>query len=421
MELLFTQHVVKEEWKALKTEWERSLSGCHSLHGIIAHLTVCQSFLKPLGYSVHHPAFDVMVHQAKFTNLFFVSFHCEVFRCPLYFPKPGEDIVVLRTGCLAHLEHSIDIAKQIISTANIPCLKKSTHPKLLSMAKQRAEELPPVQQFKVSCIAYRTPYSEPPPEGTKLAEDHAIPLQACMWLLLSASTSSSSVTTIVLPLHVDNLLPDFIVKVSAFEQSKKTHWKVGDRFKMYFGGKGSARSASGYYKGTISGVKQAVLGEAYDPWESLTVEWDNDNTGASMKVSPWEIEVDPEEQRKMEEARNRQPDARARQTRTLQRNEIFADMLDGEDAQSGGDPDYDPLSDVDGGKSSQRTRRRGSAIQELVYYDPKNPAGPVPPEIMALVPDRHEFAVLIHNFMQRIKGKFKCPVFSGKDLDLYKV
>lgn len=340
---------------------------------------------------------------------------------------PGEHVVVLKTGCLAHLERYLEVSRQTTAASETaPCFRQSMHPEFVSLAKKHAESLSPVEQFRVCCIAYRSPYADPPPEGTALAEDHGIPVLSCMWLLLSGSFElAASTTSVALPIHVDNALPDFIVKISAFEQSRRINWKAGDRFKMFFGGKSRTRGPSGiYYKGTISGVKQPVSGEAYDPWESLTVKWDNDNTGAAMKVSPWEIEVDPEEQRRLEEARVRQLDARARQARALakqHRNEFLVDMLDGDDGQSVGDPDYDPLAEFEGGKSTQRTRRRGSALQELVYYDPKNPSGPVPNEVMAIVPGPYEFPILIHNFMLRLKGKFKCPVFSGKDLDLYKV
>ena len=337
---------------------------------------------------------------------------------------PSEQVVFLRTGCLAHLERYLEVSHQTLAASTAaPCFRQSTHPEIVSVAQRRAEQLSPVEYFRVCCISYRSPYPDAPPEGTALAEDTSLPVQPCMWLLLASLQDTSN--TIALPIHVDNALPDYIVKISAFEQSRKTKWKTGDRFKMFFGGKSLTRGPSGiYYKGTISSVKQPVQGEAYDPWESLTVEWDNDHSGASMKVSPWEIEVDPEEQKKLEETRMRQIESRSRQARALakqHRTEYLADMVDADDVQSVGDPDYDPLADIEGGKPSGRPRRRGSALQELVYYDPKNPSGPVPPEMMALLPGPYEFPILIHNFMQRLKGKFKCPVFSGKDLDLYKV
>eukprot|EP00210_Caulerpa_lentillifera_P005494 g5254.t1 len=375
--------------------------------------------------SIPRTSFDGMIHEVK---------------CPLYFPRTSESIVVLKTGCLAHLDHYLEVSRKVLETpVTSQCFKESCHPNNIELTKTQVEALRPFEHFRVSCIAYRSPYPELPPEDSPLLEDKDIPVLPCMWMLLSSSSSSSNnnqsslsleatPAPLALPIHVDSSLPDFIVKVDAFEQSIQKNWKVGDRFKMFFGGKSTARSQAGggYYKGTISQVATPISEESYDPWESLTVEWDNDHTGGSMKVSPWEIEVDPEEQRKLEEAQLRQLENQARYSRALskaQRSEIYSEMIDGdEDVRSITDPDYDPLIDYDGDPHrGGRNRKRGSALDELVYYDPKNPSGPVPPEMMALLPGPRGFPVLIHNFVQRLKGKFKCPVFSGKDLDLYKV
>lgn len=92
---------------------------------------------------------------------------------------------------------------------------------------------------------------------------------------------------VAVPIHVDNSLPDFIVNVSAYDQGMHKQWQPGDRFRMFFGGKWSSRGQGGvYYKGAVVAVAEHKLGEPYDPWESLTVEWDNDNTeGPLMKVT----------------------------------------------------------------------------------------------------------------------------------------
>lgn len=47
--------------------------------------------------------------------------------------------------------------------------------------------------------------------------------------------------------------------------------------------------------------------------------------------------------------------------------------------------------------------------------------GPVPQDVLQGLPDREGFAIMIHNFMRRLKGKFKCPIFAGHELDLHKV
>lgn len=56
-----------------------------------------------------------------------------------------------------------------------------------------------------------------------------------------------------------------------------------------------------------------------------------------------------------------------------------------------------------------------------MYYDPSNPVGPVPPGVIQALPDQEGFTILIYNFMKRLKGKFKCPIFAGHELDLHRV
>lgn len=66
-----------------------------------------------------------------------------------------------------------------------------------------------------------------------------------------------------------------------------------------------------YYGGTVVGVAPRPPPEApeneqstYDPWEAIKVEWDASRShaaGECEKVSPWEIERDPEDEALIEE------------------------------------------------------------------------------------------------------------------------
>lgn len=60
-------------------------------------------------------------------------------------------------------------------------------------------------------------------------------------------------------------------------------------------------------------------------------------------------------------------------------------------------------------------------MQEMVYYDPSSPVGPIPSGVIQALPEREGFTILIYNFMRRLKGKFKCPIFAGHELDLHRV
>ena len=91
-----------------------------------------------------------------------------------------------------------------------------------------------------------------------------------------------------------------------------------------------------YYKGEVVKVRQrqpspgASLAEheTYDPWEALDVEWEMGGAleaeeGGCLRVSPWEIEADPEtEARRLEELR-KQEEASARAARALAKSRRY--------------------------------------------------------------------------------------------------
>ena len=80
-----------------------------------------------------------------------------------------------------------------------------------------------------------------------------------------------------------------------------------------------------YYKGTVVSVKPAPLPsaaqrelEAYDPWEAVRVEWDASRghaVGECENVSPWELQLDPEDAARIAEDERRQQEAAARAAR----------------------------------------------------------------------------------------------------------
>lgn len=81
-----------------------------------------------------------------------------------------------------------------------------------------------------------------------------------------------------------------------------------------------------FYKGTVTNVRQQQpsaidpleLREAYDPWEALEVEWDiggGHGGNDCEKVSPWELESDPDEDLRREEERKKEQEASSRAAR----------------------------------------------------------------------------------------------------------
>lgn len=140
--------------------------------------------------------------------------------------------------------------------------------------------------FLLHCSPFACEY----PESCSTAQitDSEPPQMQCLWLLMQPLAPQPGVQTdaIAVPIHIDITLADFVVKIGTFDQGTKKIWKAGERFRMFFGGKSSRGGQGGvYYKGTVVSVEDVKPGMEYDPWESITVEWDNDNSESSlMKV-----------------------------------------------------------------------------------------------------------------------------------------
>lgn len=92
----------------------------------------------------------------------------------------------------------------------------------------------------------------------------------------------------VLPIHADAALPDYVVPLEAYERGRSQRWQAGDRFRMQFGGrKGS------WYRGTVVSTRGLTGEPQADPWEALAVKWEDGGSSAMPRVSPWEVELDP--------------------------------------------------------------------------------------------------------------------------------
>ena len=118
---------------------------------------------------------------------------------------------------------------------------------------------------------------------------------------------------VALPIHIDRHLPDLLMAAPTFEERVKKQWAPGERFRMYFGGKHGQKVGGAYYKGTITAISTADNwrgpGE-FDPWESVTVHWDNEENSVN-KVCPWEVEEDPDEVRRQADLKKKEAAAAA--------------------------------------------------------------------------------------------------------------
>lgn len=83
-------------------------------------------------------------------------------------------------------------------------------------------------------------------------------------------------------------LCNFLVLQSHFDSGMRWNYQPSQRIRMCFS---SSRSSSfQYYHGQIVDMSSSSEREMNNPWESITVQWDDDNN--TSRVSPWEIELE---------------------------------------------------------------------------------------------------------------------------------
>lgn len=49
---------------------------------------------------------------------------------------------------------------------------------------------------------------------------------------------------VAVPLHVSSALPDCVVRADAFDRGMQRAWRAGERFRMFFAGKGHWRAGA---------------------------------------------------------------------------------------------------------------------------------------------------------------------------------
>ena len=47
---------------------------------------------------------------------------------------------------------------------------------------------------------------------------------------------------LVIPIAIDNSLPDYLVRAEGYAERMRVQWQPGDRFRMFFGGKISSKT-----------------------------------------------------------------------------------------------------------------------------------------------------------------------------------
>ncbi|KAJ9507563.1 hypothetical protein QJQ45_019375 [Haematococcus lacustris] len=344
----------------LRACWLRSLSRPElNTKDVAMHVLAVQKFIRDEPYALTRLAF---IRQAQ------------VARCPLQFHAGGDVVVFLRTGCVLHLDKYAKMGS---------CYSVDE----LGPVMQQLHHLRPVERMRVVAAGYRSyPVTNAEAALRALADskdlDPAAPTAArpvfnnpnrppCQWLLMQPLTADGAdVDTtrgeVVLPMHVDASLPEYLVRVETYERGMAKRWQAGDRFRMNFGAKSNSKGTAGvWYKGTIKRFVQTqthTRDSNYDPWNSLLVVWDSDGGVAEHKVNPWEIEVDPEEAKRREEERRKQAEAQARARRAAAKSQrsthVHLDDLVDEDIS---EEESEELSDSDDSYEGRRAPAKKKA------------------------------------------------------------
>ncbi|KAK9833054.1 hypothetical protein WJX74_005940 [Apatococcus lobatus] len=342
------------------------------------------------------------------------------------------DAVMASAGETGADAQQLDQAEQEVPlTADAQALKQHW-----GQLKGQVNALRPVERFQVVSIAYRRGFlrGDEEEEAASLRLG-IVPRMPVAWLLLKPvrARPSDPLIPLAVPIAADSSLPDYVVRADIYDKGMQRIWGQSDRFRMFFGSKTGQRGGGQYYKGEVVKVRQkqpspgATLAEheAYDPWEALDVEWEMGGAleaeeGGCLRVSPWEIEGDPEtEARRLEELR-KQEEASARTARALAKSRRLHD--DGDD--DGGSPfdrHHPGFHAGDGSMPGPEVMPDGSL--RYLSQPPILKAGQVPQAVLDHLRDlsKEQLKNLLVNWYRRAKGKYKVPVFAHQELDLHKV
>ncbi|KAL4434797.1 hypothetical protein ABPG77_005324 [Micractinium sp. CCAP 211/92] len=207
--------------------------------------------------------------------------------------------------------------------------------------RQRAQALRPVERYVVRSVVYRRHLADDAELEHSEADEMARRWPVA-WLILRPAKYGPRhqlpTQDLVIPVAIDNTQPEYVIKAETYAERMRVRWQPGDRFRMFFGGQVSrkthkrVKTGGVWYKGTVVDLKQAQPGkdappeekERYDPWESLVVHWDRALPDENETVSPWELEIDPDEERRRAEEARRQVQAAARAQRARQSSRRWA-------------------------------------------------------------------------------------------------
>lgn len=461
--------------------------------------------------------------------------------CTLLIPEHHQEVAVMRSGILFHIEKAMTLlgltddqkmSQKTITTPaplhldrngaagfsaqepaeNIDAAKERTSDQssILPLKPEFSDEmrmkwlgvrekvftLNPVERYIVRGIVYRRHLADSVAVNLEgyTNEEAALMRRPVAWIYLKPTSKGPPqqlpIECITVPLVLDPDLPDFLVPLDVYLQRSRVQWQPNDRFKMFIPPKPSqkrSKSTGAWKKGTVIQIQATADREdgPEDPWESVVVEYDTAPMGETNFLSPWMIEIDPEEEMRMsEEAKKiQQAVARAQRARSLARAPDSPEAAAEESAQLAEEGlrmevairqaqrsnellnihrfkefrEFNVVSneDVYGVEALAEYKKYLSELGMSTYkkyapyaalassgkskpggrmFSPNTgsmamPTGPLIPGQQ--VPEKvlealraltpDQFMVLLTNFYMGLKGKYKVPIFAHRELDIYTV
>jgi len=441
--------------------------------------------------------------------------------CIMNIPLPSDNIAVMRKGVIKHIDKGMSllglgsVATKISLASSSTAHDASTTPAAVQedgklhtvlplkdtsieivksqwlSIRQNVLKMKHIERYTVRGIVYRRHLADSIHVDTEgfTNEEIAIYRRPVAWMYLKpvehGPRQQLADQCICIPIVLDPSLEDCHMPLETFKLRSKVTWLPNDRFKLFMPPTPSQRRSknTGYWKkGTVIDNMSLSHDDPYqalDPWESIVVEFDNSPMGETNKISPWKMEVDPDEERRMlEEARKmEQTVARAQRARSSMRSsdEMEAAIQEAEWAE-------EDLQLENARKQAKRSEELLRCIESAMVIEPgavqndsmfspearesyrrylselgseiygkyaafaslasksrsKNdsrsgpstyPTGPLVPgqqvdhrileALRAL--SREQFMTMVTNFYVGLKGKYKVPIFAHRELDLYTV
>lgn len=495
--LLLDAGKVTDEWIDIwSSKWRTSVVSVVDSRDIALHIAALQS---------HVILQSDVIPRGTFKKIL------EDLNCVLTIPLPSDSIAVMKTGILKHIDKALDLlGLSEKKDLEIPADTKSQEIGISSINDSEIEpSILPVKSSSLECIKSKWMYIRGKIQNMKYIEQYivrgiiyrrhlvdsehintegftkeesALLMRPVAWMYLKpveyALECQTSTECITVPIVLDPGLEDFLVPLDKFKLLTSLEWCDNDRFKLFVPPTPSQRRSKsvGYWKkGTV--VQNLIQENAImDPWKSVIVEFDNAPVGETTNVSPWNLEIDPDEEKAaVEEARKlEQTIARAQRARSSSRSTDLdeAAMQEAEWAQEDRQLEqalkqaqrseyllkihslstpsipgevqneafysaeergnyYNYLSDIGSElytkyatlASKSRSKVDARSVTNAYPTGPLVPGQQIDPKILEALRalTRNEFMTLLQNFYVGLKGKFKVPIFAHKELDLFVV